>query len=92
MVLPKNVTCLLFLIRFHIMAIKAVTVVVFIPPPVPEGEAPMYMRKIMTNRLPVAKLPNGTVLNPTVVSAVMVWKKEAIQRCPPCPSMAGSKK
>lgn len=46
-------------------------VVDFMPPPVPEGEAPTYIKKITTNKTPVEKLPMGTVLKPTVVKAVI---------------------
>ena len=44
------------------MAIKAVNVVDFIPPPVPEGEAPTYIKKITMSMIPNEKLPSGTAL------------------------------
>ena len=74
------------------MAIRAVNVVDFKPPPVPEGEAPTYMRKITTNKAPNEKLPMGTVLKPTVVKAVMDWKKEGINLFSPKWLTDGSKK
>ena len=54
------------------MAIIAVNVVDFIPPPVPDGEAPTFIKNIITISIPVENEPIGTVLKPTVVRAVIV--------------------
>jgi hypothetical protein len=44
------------------------------PPPVPEGDAPMIMRTSSTNREKGRSPDMGIVLKPTVVNAVMDWK------------------
>ena len=50
------------LILLHIIATNAVKVVDFTPPPVPEGEAPTYIKKVITSRIGNDKLPIGIVL------------------------------
>jgi len=50
-------------------------VVVFIPPPVPPGEAPINMREMIKIKVGREKLPTSTRLNPAV-RGVVAWKKE----------------
>ena len=59
------------------MAKTAVNVVILIPPAVPDGEAPMYIKKIQTSIMDCVNKPKSTVLNPTVVIALIHWKKAA---------------
>ncbi|HMO87109.1 MAG TPA: hypothetical protein PKC18_19540 [Lacipirellulaceae bacterium] len=54
-----------------ISAHKAVMVVVFNPPPVPEGDAPTIMTNVSINSELAESVLIGTVLNPTVVLAVI---------------------
>ena len=68
---PKKVMFLDPLSRLFIMANTAVSVVIFIPPAVPEGEAPMYIKNIVTSNIGNTKVPKSTVLKPTVVIAVI---------------------
>jgi hypothetical protein len=63
------------------MATIAVNVVIFIPPAVPDGDAPMYIKKMVKRRSGNESEPIGTVLNPTVVMEVIDWKKASINRC-----------
>jgi hypothetical protein len=47
------------------------TVVDFMPPPVPDGDAPMIMSNMSTSSVAFETAPMGTVLKPTVVMAVI---------------------
>ncbi|CDC18094.1 unknown [Clostridium sp. CAG:306] len=47
----------------------AVTEVVFMPPPVPDGDAPIIIAKIKTNKAASGSFDTSTVLNPAVVEA-----------------------
>ena len=51
------------------MANTAVSVVIFNPPAVPEGDAPMYIKKTVAINIGVVKFPKSKVLKPTVVIA-----------------------
>ncbi|GAB2498395.1 hypothetical protein GCM10027164_32810 [Algoriphagus taiwanensis] len=51
--------------------IIAVRVVIFIPPAVPEGEAPMYIKNVMNSKMGKLSSPVEIVLKPTVVIAVI---------------------
>lgn len=62
--------------RLFRIAIIATNVVIFSPPAVPDGEAPMYIKKVTSKRIGRLNSPIGNVLNPTVVIAVILWKKE----------------
>lgn len=53
---------------------RALMLVVFIPPPVPLGEAPITIAMIRTNSALQGRFPNGTVLKPAVVDADITWK------------------
>ncbi len=50
---------------------KAVKVVDFKPPPVPEGDAPITINMIIMNREACDREPIGMVLKPTVVIDVI---------------------
>jgi hypothetical protein len=47
------------------------TVVDFMPPPVPAGEAPMIIKTIKSKSEALESAAIGTVLKPTVVEAVI---------------------
>ena len=66
---PKKVMFLDPLSRLFIMANTAVSVVIFNPPAVPEGDAPMYIKKTVAINIGVVKSPKSKVLKPTVVIA-----------------------
>jgi hypothetical protein len=51
--------------------IKVNVVVVFIPPPVDPGEAPMNIKIIIINKPAFVKFPNGYVLKPAVLAEVL---------------------
>ena len=72
------------------MANIAVSVVIFIPPAVPDGEAPIYIRKVTNNNNGRLSAPVGMVLNPTVVMAVMDAKKDLSRALPSAACTNGS--
>jgi hypothetical protein len=45
-------------------------VVVFMPPPVEAGEAPVYMSKMVTNLDASVRSPSEIVLNPAVLGVI----------------------
>jgi hypothetical protein len=55
---------------------RRVALVVFTPPPVEPGEAPMNIRTSMRRRVAFVREPISTVLKPAVLG-VTDWKKEA---------------
>jgi len=55
-----------------ITPISDVNVVVFNPPPVPEGDAPIIISNVIKKSENSDKAEMGTVLNPAVVKAVML--------------------
>jgi len=59
---------------------SAENVVVFRPPPVPEGDAPTTISMISRNSDACESWPMGMELKPTVVMAAMTWKAEAVRR------------
>ena len=59
---------------------RALNVVVFKPPPVPEGDAPTTISMMIRNREAGESRPIGIVLNPTVVRALMTWNAAAVSR------------
>ena len=83
----RNVTSLLRPRRETIKPHTAETEVHFTPPPVPEGDAPMNIISENINIGPTLSVDMSMVLNPTVVMADIVWKKEYNNRDhKPCPS------
>ena len=67
--------------RLRVNAKTVAIVVDFKPPPVPEGDAPMYMVTMSTITASGAKQQVSTVLNPAVVIAETAWNSEASTRC-----------
>lgn len=55
--------------REYMSAEMAVNVVDFMPPPVPDGDAPTYIRKVSPNKIGTDSTPIGIELNPEVVMA-----------------------
>ncbi len=76
MVLRKTFTSSFPFIRFQIIRKRRAALVVFTPPPVDPGEAPINMRMMRIRIVSLAKSPISTVLNPAV-RGVTDWKKEA---------------
>ena len=78
--LPQKRTSFSPCMALRITPRTAEKVVDLMPPPVPEGEAPMTMRRTTRSTEAFARPPVGMVLKPTVVMAVMAWKKAASRR------------
>jgi hypothetical protein len=61
--------------RFQIIRMRRAALVVFTPPPVEPGEAPMNIRTIRNRTVAFVRSPISTVLKPQVLG-VMDWNNE----------------